>query len=160
MKPLDYAILAVIAVWFVLAVRSIWKRRGSCCGCQGCTAEKEKILHSEKKKKEPDCCGCCAQSGKNGNCRCHQTAAILTSGGSYDKFQMEKFVKISWANRMICGIMTSVHNYTKNTHEKENYARIYKRQQKTFSKMFRKRVRGRSREKLKFLRESEEQYGD
>ena len=26
---------------------------------------------SEKKKKEPDCCGCCAQSGKNGNCRCH-----------------------------------------------------------------------------------------
>lgn len=51
MKPLDYAILAVIAVWFVLAVRSIWKRRGSCCGCQGCTAEKEKILHSEKKKK-------------------------------------------------------------------------------------------------------------
>ena len=64
MKPLDYAILAVIAVWFVLAVRSIWKRRGSCCGCQGCTAEKEKILHSEKKKKEPDCCGCCAQSGK------------------------------------------------------------------------------------------------
>ncbi|MDO5809121.1 MAG: hypothetical protein Q4P26_12055 [Lachnospiraceae bacterium] len=71
MKPLDYAILAVIAVWFVLAVRSIWKRRGSCCGCRGCTAEKEKILHSEKKKKEPDCCGCCAQSGKNGNCRCH-----------------------------------------------------------------------------------------
>ena len=68
MKPLDYAILAVIAVWFVLAVRSIWKRRGSCCGCRGCTAEKEKILHSEKKKKEPDCC---AQSGKNGNCRCH-----------------------------------------------------------------------------------------
>ena len=54
MKPLDYAILAVIAVWFVLAVRSIWKRRGSCCGCQGCTAEKEKILNSEKKKKEPD----------------------------------------------------------------------------------------------------------
>lgn len=53
-----------------------------------------------------------------------------------------------------------VHNYTKNTHEKENYARIYKRQQKTFSKMFRKRARGRSREKLKFLRESEEQYGD
>ena len=51
MKPLDYAILAVIAVWFVLAVRSIWKRRGSCCGCQGCTAEKEKILHSEKKRK-------------------------------------------------------------------------------------------------------------
>ena len=51
MKPLDYAILAVIAVWFVLAVRSIWKRRGSCCGCQGCTAEKEKILHSEKKEK-------------------------------------------------------------------------------------------------------------
>jgi len=48
----------------------------------------------------------------------------------------------------------------KNTHEEENYARIYKKQQKTFSKTFRKRTRGRSREKLKFLRESEEQYGD
>ena len=50
MKPLDYAILAVIAVWFVLAVRSIWKRRGSCCGCQGCTAEKEKTLRAVRKK--------------------------------------------------------------------------------------------------------------
>ena len=58
MKPLDYAILAVIAVWFVLAVRSIWKRRGSCCGCQGCTAEKEKrtgllrLLRTVRKKRK------------------------------------------------------------------------------------------------------------
>lgn len=71
MKPLDYLILAALAVWFILAVRIIVKRKGSCCGCRGCGAEKEKTLQSEKKNKEPDCCACCAQCGENGNCRCH-----------------------------------------------------------------------------------------
>lgn len=71
MKPLDYAILAVIAVWFVLAVLQYMEAKRELLWLSGLHSGKEKILHSEKKKKEPDCCGCCAQSGKNGNCRCH-----------------------------------------------------------------------------------------
>lgn len=71
MKPLDYVILAVIAVWFVLAVRSIIKRKGSCCGCRNCAAEHPKQQTDKKNKESRDCCACCAQAGKEKNCRCH-----------------------------------------------------------------------------------------
>lgn len=40
MKLQDYVILAVIAVWFVLALRSILRRKGGCGCCgTGCGAE-------------------------------------------------------------------------------------------------------------------------
>lgn len=43
MKPLDCVIIAAVAVWFVLAVRSIIRHRGVCScgngthGCSGCS---------------------------------------------------------------------------------------------------------------------------
>ena len=38
MKPLDYALLALVGIWLIWAVRRIaWQvRRGGCCGCSGC----------------------------------------------------------------------------------------------------------------------------
>ena len=52
MKPLDYAILAVIAVWTVLAVRSIWKRRGSSSVAVRAAQRKKKKYCIVKKRKK------------------------------------------------------------------------------------------------------------
>lgn len=50
MKPIDYALLAVILILAVLAARYAWKRRGSSCGgeCGSCPCRNG---CSQKKKK-------------------------------------------------------------------------------------------------------------
>ena len=44
MKPLDYALLALVGIWLIWAVRRIaWQvRRGGCCGCSGCRKASKK----------------------------------------------------------------------------------------------------------------------
>lgn len=86
MKPLDYVIIAVVAVWFVLAVRSILRHRGGCScggtrGCSGCSMGHNaasvvaqecggthgcsgcSMSHNAASVMEQDCGGTCGCSG-------------------------------------------------------------------------------------------------
>ena len=59
LKPLDYALLALLGVWFLWAVRHIirQRKRGGCCGCSGCS-------HAEEKSRCTHCAGDCAHCRK------------------------------------------------------------------------------------------------
>lgn len=65
MKPLDYVIIAVVAVWFVLAVRSILRHRGG-CSCGG-------SAHG--------CSGCSMSSGTHGSSGCSMGGGTHGCGG-------------------------------------------------------------------------------
>lgn len=62
MKPLDYLLLALIALWFLWAVRRlVWqKKRGGCCGCSGCSGTPDP---------QKTCQGACARCEQAGTCR-------------------------------------------------------------------------------------------
>lgn len=62
MKLADYLILAAVLIWFVLAVRSVVKRRGG-CGCGGSTS------------------GTCMSCGRAGCSTCNACGSCCSGAG-------------------------------------------------------------------------------
>lgn len=58
MGVLDYVILAVVAVWFLAAMRSILKKKGG-CGCCGTPEGKGRPSGNSCSSAGCGCCSCC-----------------------------------------------------------------------------------------------------